>query len=74
MRIEMTRSDVTIGASANPKLVIDLPKVSFEGLEPDRPLDDVVSENVSFNAHYDSTTAKAITATLSNTVVSYTVA
>ncbi len=74
MRLEMTRADVTIGASANPKLVIDLPKVSFEGLEPDRPLDDVVSENISFNAHYDSTTAKAITATLSNTVVSYTVA
>jgi hypothetical protein len=74
MRIEMTRSDVTIGASANPKLVIDLPKVSFEGLEPDRPLDDVVSENVSFTAHYDSTTAKAITAVLSNTISTYAVA
>ena len=73
MRIEMTRSDVTIGASANPKLVIDLPKISFEGLEPDRPLDDVVKENISFTAHYDSTTAKAITATRTNLLPTYTV-
>lgn len=74
MRIEMTRSDVTIGASANPKLVIDLPKVSFEDLEPDRPLDDVVKENISFTAHYDTTSAKAITATLTNLLTTYAVA
>lgn len=74
MRIEMTRSDVTIGSSANPKLVIDLPKVTFESYEPDRPLDDVVKENIGFTAHYDSTTAKAITATLTNLKTTYTVA
>ena len=74
MRIEMTRSDVIIGASANPKLVIDLPKVSFESLDPDRPLDDTVKENIGFTAHYDSTTAKAITATLTNTITTYAVA
>lgn len=74
MRIEMTRSDVTIGASANPKVVIDLPKVSFEDLSPDRPLDDIVTENISFTAHYDSTTSKAISAVVSNLLTTYTVA
>lgn len=74
MRIEMTRSDVVIGASANPKIVIDLPKVSFENLTPDRPLDDIVTEDISFAAHYDSTTAKAISVVVTNLIPSYNVA
>lgn len=71
MRIEMTRSDVIIGSSANPKIQIDLPKVSFEDLSPDRPLDDIVSEGIKFNAHYDSVTAKAITAIVTNTLTTF---
>lgn len=74
MRIEMTRSDVTIGSSANPKVQIDLPKISFEDLSPDRPLDDVVKENLSFTAHYDETTAKAISVVLTNLITTYAVA
>jgi hypothetical protein len=74
MRITLNRSDVTIGASATNKLVIDLPKVSFESLDPDRPLDDTVKDNIGFLAHYDSVTAKAITATLTNLITTYTVA
>lgn len=74
MRIEMTRSDVTIGATANPRVRIDLPKVSFESLDPDRPLDDVVKENISFMAHYDTTTSKAISAVVTNLLTTYTVA
>jgi hypothetical protein len=74
MRIEMTRSDVTIGSSANPKLQIDLPKVTLEDLSPDRPLDDTVKENISFLAHYDTATAKAISVVLSNTLSTYAVA
>lgn len=74
MRIEMTRSDITIGSSANPKIQIDLPRVSFDDLTPDRPLDDVVKEDIKFNAHYDPTTAKAITVVLTNLLNSYTVA
>lgn len=71
MRIEMTRSDVTIGTSANPKLRIDLPKISFENLDPDRPLDDVVKENISFMAHYDTATSKAINVVLTNLLTTY---
>jgi Phage tail tube protein len=73
MRIELTRADITLGSSANPKLVIDLPKVSVEGYEPDRPLDDIVMDGVNFTAHYDTTSAKAITAVLTNTKQTYTV-
>lgn len=74
MRVEMTRTDLTIGASANPKLVFEMPKVTFEDNSPDRPLDDIVMEDLSFTAHYDSTNAKAITAVLSNLKTTYTVA
>lgn len=74
MSITFTRSDVTIGSSANPTLVITLPKVSFEDLTPDRPLDDIATENIGFTAHYDSTAAYAIQAVLSNTLTTYTVA
>ena len=74
MSITFTRSDVTIGSSANPTLVITLPKVSFEDYTPDRPLDDIVRENIGFTAHYDSTEAYAIRAVLSNTLTTYTVA
>lgn len=74
MRVEMTRADITIGASANPKLVIDMPKVSIEDLPSDRPLDDIVMEELQFTAHYDGTTAKAITAVLTNLKTTYNVA
>jgi Phage tail tube protein len=74
MRVEMTRTDLTIGASANPKLVLEMPKVSFEDNNPDRPLDDIVMEDLKIQAHYDSTTAKAITATLTNLKTTYNVA
>lgn len=74
MRIEMTRSDVTLGASANPKIQIDLPKVSFESLDPDRPLDDVVKENIGFMSHYDTTTSKAISVVVTNLLTTYSVA
>ena len=74
MSITFTRSDVTIGSSANPTLVFTLPKVSFEDWTPDRPLDDIVTEGIKFSAHYDSTAAYAIQAVLSNTITTYNVA
>ena len=74
MSITFTRSDVTIGTSANPTLVFTLPKISFEDVTPDRPLDDIVREQIAFTAHYDATAAYAIQAVLSNTINTYTVA
>lgn len=71
LRIDMTRDDVTLGTSSNPKLTIDYPRVSFESYESDRPLDDILKDNVEFKAHYDASEAKAIEVTLINEVSSY---
>jgi hypothetical protein len=74
LEITFLRSDVTIGSSVNPKMVITLPKITFENLTPDRPLDDVVKEDINFTAHYDATAAKAITVVLTNLITTYNVA
>lgn len=74
LQITMTRTDLTIGSSANPALVITLPKITFEDLTPDRPLDDVVKEDIKFIAHYDATAAKAISVVLTNLITTYNVA
>ena len=75
MRIEMERTDIQIGTdpSQHPKLTIDMPKVSFEGWDPDRPLDDIVTEGVDIKIHYDYDTdaARAIEITLVNEIDDY---
>ena len=75
MRIEMERTDIMIGTdpSQHPKLTIDMPKVSFEGWDPDRPLDDIVTEGVEIKIHYDYDTdaARAIEITLVNEIDDY---
>ena len=73
MRIEIERTDKTIGTTNNPKLIINLPKVSFETWSPDRPIDDIVSQSVELTAHYDGSVgvAKAIDVTLVNETTNY---
>lgn len=71
-RLELTRSDVTIGTASNPKLQLDLPKVTFSGLDEDRPLDDIVTQTISFKAHYSLTDALGVRAILTNDKANYT--
>ena len=75
MRIEMERTDIQIGTNPtqHPKITIDMPKVSFEGWDPDRPLDDIVTEGVEIKIHYDYDTdaARAIEITLVNEIDDY---
>ena len=74
MRIEMERTDIMIGTdpAQHPKITIDLPRVSFEGWTPDRPLDDIVTEGVEIKIHYDEgDPARAIEITLVNEVDDY---
>jgi hypothetical protein len=42
VRIEMVRSDITIGAANNPTIRITYPKVKLTSRDQDRPLDDIV--------------------------------
>ena len=74
MRIEMKRDDLaTIGSSGKyHTLTIDLARVSFTGYSPDRPLDDIVTENIDFMAHYSEDDMQAIKVTLINTNSTYT--
>ena len=72
MSIAMERTDLPVlGTSAlKPKIEIILPKVSFDGYSPDRPLDDIVTEGVEFTAHYDDTDG-AIKVILQNEQATY---
>ena len=71
MQISMVRTDVTIGVASNPEITVVLPKVSFESLEQDRPIDDILADGIEFTAHYDTTEAKAIEITVVNEVEDY---
>lgn len=69
--IENTAVDIGSGSEENPKIVITLPKVSFEGLTEDRPIDSITSESIEFMAHYDDTEAKQIEVVVTNETSSF---
>lgn len=71
MRIELTNSDVTIGAASNPKLTIDLARVRIQSLSTARANDDLVVETFEIKGFYSITDTKAITMALINTQASY---
>lgn len=72
MQIIIENKDVEYDEAGNtPKLTITLATISFEGLEVDRPLDDIVKEKLTFNAHYSAEEDEAINIVLQNTVADY---
>ena len=71
MQITLERSDITYSGSYHPKIVITLAKVSFEQSSPDRPIDDIVKDKLSFVAHYDADESEAVNITIQNTVADY---
>lgn len=70
MSITVTNTAQVIGTATNPQLVITLPNVTFSTTEK-RPLDGIVTEEVTFEANYDDTTAAAITVSLLNEKLNY---
>lgn len=70
MQISMVRSDVTIGSSANPGIVITIPKISIAKWTPNRPIDEVVRESIDFMAHNDGTN-EPITVVITNLLTDY---
>ena len=70
MRIDLT-SDVLIGATSTPKLIIDLHSVIFTELTKPYRLNDVVMQTLSFKAHYNTTDSKMLTCTATNATASY---
>ena len=71
IEITMVNSDVTIGASSNPKLVFTYPKVSFESYDRDNAIDEISNETFGFQAHFDDAESKAIEVTVVNEIASY---
>lgn len=70
MQISVVNTAKDIGVSSNPELTIILPNVTFTTSET-RPLDDVVTEEITFMAHYDEAEAKAVTISLVNEKANY---
>lgn len=73
LQIEMVRDDLAVlGTSTNyHTLRFVFPKVSFEEYTPERPIDDIVTEALSYTAHYDSVAGYAARAILINATASY---
>lgn len=71
MRIEAIDTTTTIWLSDNPKMTIDIAKVTFDDHENDWGLDDVMRENITFKGHYDLANAADISVTLTNTQTAY---
>lgn len=76
MRITMERDDLpVIGTSAlRHKIEITLPRVSFDGYTPDRPIDDIVTESIDFMAHFDEDEEGAIEVVIQNAQEEYVAA
>lgn len=71
LRVQLTRSDVTIGSAANPGLYFDFAKVDFDEWNADRGNDDIVLQTLNFKGSYSLADAEMIKAVLTNTVASY---
>lgn len=70
MSITITNTAVSIGTGVNPQLVITLPNVTITTSET-RPLDAIVTEEITFEANYDDTAASGVTVSLLNEKINY---
>lgn len=52
LRLDLLKTDTTIGASSNPRLQIDLAKCTFTELTRPTPINDLVMQTIGFKAHY----------------------
>lgn len=73
MRIELINTGVTIGASSNPSIQINFPRVHFFGWEADRANDAIASQKISFKALRDVSGGNSMVSSvvLTNVVTSY---
>jgi len=71
MQITLTRPDIDLEGGYSPSIIIQLAKVSFESSSPDRPIDDIVRDNLNFTAHYSDSDEEAINIVVQNTIADY---
>ena len=71
LSLKSTRTDLTIGVSTNPSILIEIPRITFESYDADRPIDDIVTEGLGFASHYSISDSLGIRITLRNTQANY---
>lgn len=71
MRFTMEDTNTVIGVSDSPALIFEAPKVKINEFNKNMGNDDVVTQELTLKAFYDTATAKHLTATLINTLTSY---
>lgn len=71
VRLQLTNSDVTIGSSLNPQIIIDMAKVKFSSFEKSYENNEIVTATVNFKAFYSATESEMITVELQNEQASY---
>jgi len=71
LQITALNSDVTIGTTAKPKLVITSPKMNITDWTRKEDLDSPLTQTMTGTIHYSPADAKAITAVLTNKKATY---
>lgn len=74
MQIKLANTGITLGNSSNPTLTLTMPEVYLSEWKLDQGLDGIVEQTLSFNAVYSIASSSALSATLTNTVSSYSTA
>lgn len=71
LRLSVVNTDVIIGTTKNPSLVIDLAKVSLQEWSRKSSNKDVVTQTIKFEGHYSMTDSSIASIVLTNTQASY---
>ena len=71
LRIDLNNSDVTIGSTGHPELVIDLYRCAFKDWKRSDDNKGIVTQTIKFKGEYSITDAKFMTAVLTNLATSY---
>lgn len=71
LRFDLKNTDVTIGTSASPEILIDVYKATFTELTRPFETNNLIMQTLSFKGHYSTTDSKMITAICTNIVASY---
>ncbi len=71
MRLDMINTDVTIGATSNPELKIDLAKVKFQEVARKMDNKSIITQALKFKAFYSITDSKLLDIVLTNLQTAY---
>lgn len=71
MQLTMENTSVTIGGASHPKIVVTLPNVTIKEYKANRPIDDIVSEELAISCHYSLADNSAITVEVINETANY---